>query len=373
MDLKIVKYSDVDRQTWDSYVRQIGEACYYHSSAWLNYAVKHDDIREHLSFVLLNHDGSAAAICPLAVSFDRENEFSLLSFSKAPCGLPALASFRHSQRRKVLDMIFDIFRQTAVRFGAKKVLMAYHSLHQDGSQNNSIPQKYSFELIRYQMLPGVINIAVLDLTLSTETLLSNVSKSQRKHIVRGQREGIEIKVFNRNHHSGQIQKRMKDFQELHLRVSGKATRPQETWDAMQENLTLSGASLFVAFLHEVPVSYLYCGEFAKMAFGWSQVNDPDFEQEYSPRHLLEWQAAMDYKSRGFHFYEVGAVFDAPQLFYIPTEKEKSISVFKERFGGIFLSRILWTGYYDMDLMRKELTEHFENYMVNVSLNESRIG
>lgn len=371
MDFKIIKYSDVDRHTWDSYVRQIGQASYYHSSAWLNYAVKHDDIREHLSFVLLTHDGRAAAICPLAVSFDRENDFFSLSFSKAPGGLPALAGFRHSYRRKVLDMIFDMIGQAAVRFCAKKILMADHSLNQDGSQNNPLSQKYSFELSRYRMLPSVINIAVLDLNLTNDVLLANVSKYQRKHIVQGQREGIQIKVFNDRDNPDQIQQQMNGFQKLHFRVSGRATRPQETWDVMGENLAFASASLFVAFLKETPISYLYCGEFAKMAFGWSQVNDPDFEREYSPRHLLEWQAAMYYKSRGFHFYEVGAVFDAPQLFYIPTEKEKSISVFKERFGGIFLSRTLWTGYYDMDLMRKELNQHFENYMANVFLSESR--
>ena len=74
-----------------------------------------------------------------------------------------------------------------------------------------------------------------------------------------------------------------------------------------------------------------------MAFGWSQVNVDQYEKEYSPRHFLEWQAILHYKKRGFTWYEIGERYYGPQY----TEKEISISVFKERYGGLQLPKIHW--------------------------------
>ena len=48
-----------------------------------------------------------------------------------------------------------------------------------------------------------------------------------------------------------------------------------------------GASLLAAMLGDVAVSFLYCGEYAKGRFGWSQANVEAYEREYSPRHFLE--------------------------------------------------------------------------------------
>lgn len=223
------------------------------------------------------------------------------------------------------------------------------------------------------MFYNVENTIVMDMSLSEERLLNNMGKYQRRHIKKGKQSGIEVKVYNSECNERFLRDYFRKFQEAHFIAAGVATRPQATWDDMCSFAHTGGASLFIAFIEDTPISYLYCGEFNSMAFGWTQVNVKEYEKQYSPRHLLEWEAVLYYKMHGFRFYEVGERYSVPQLFYIPTEKEISISDFKERYGGILMPKIYWTGYFDLDFMRGELAGRFDKLINKVALCGVRNG
>ena len=88
------------------------------------------------------------------------------------------------------------------------------------------------------------------------------------------------------------------------------------------------------------ISFLFCGIQNNFSAGWSQVNLEQYEKEYMPRHILEWQAILMLKKFGVKFYEIGERFYKTQS-YNPSEKEISISDFKEKFGGIFYPKIYY--------------------------------
>jgi hypothetical protein len=125
---------------------------------------------------------------------------------------------------------------------------------------------------------------------------------------------------------------------------------------MLEAAKAGTATLFVNFVDRRPASYLFCGEYAGMAFGWSQANDPSFTDSGQPlRHLLEWQAMLEYRRRGFAFYDLG---DRPfplQYPNRPSSKELSIAEFKERFGGFLLPKVHWRGHADASVLASELS------------------
>ena len=91
------------------------------------------------------------------------------------------------------------------------------------------------------------------------------------------------------------------------------------------------ADLFYLSLDNKNISYLYCSRLLDFAWGWSQVNLKEYEN-ISPRHSLEWNAMKYYKNNKFYFYEIGERF-YPQEKFKPTEKEISISEFKEKYGS----------------------------------------
>jgi len=360
MNLKIKYFKDVSKDEWDGWIKEVGESSSYHSWSYLNYFSKFPDIVENLSFACFDKNDSIVGICPLGITSNRLENYFEISLGGSLCATPALVIQENRARKKILNDIFKTINDFARQYKVKKINMIGQPLTSSFFSSNSL-NRNSFELLRYNFLFSVNNTAVIDLSLPEEALLNNVSKYQKRHIERSKKRGLEVKFFGRDSNSGGLKEYFGKYQEAHYKSAGKMTRPQETWDAMLDNLFNGEASLSVVFFNNNPVSFLYCGEFNSMAFGWSQVNLEEYEKELSPRHLLEWETIMYYKKRGFKYYEIGEIFYGSQLFYIPTLKEKSISVFKERYGGFFLPKIKWTGYFDEKLMKNELKSNLNKF------------
>ncbi len=360
MDFKVVTFTEVSRETWDSWVAAIGQTSYFHSWNWIDYCSKFPDIQENLSFACLQDTSTPLAVCPLGLT--RSGSKNEMSFSGTPSGFPALADLKPSLRRKMLDAVFDIIYSHARRNSVETIKMILHPLSAACCTGVQPPLLYGFEPLRYNMLYHVNNTLIIDLRLPEHTLLDNVSKYQRRHIKKAKASGLTVSVFNSRRNTGQLEEFFSLFQQAHLAAAGRVTRPQETWDSMLARAFQGTASLFVALLEETPVSYLYCGEFSSMAFGWSQANVKEYEKKYSTRHLLEWEAILYYKNAAFAYYEVGERYYGPQLLYIPTDKEISISEFKERYGGFMLPKILWFGYGEQNRMRSDLKTHADAFI-----------
>ena len=361
MSNKIVFFKDIVKEEWDHYVDQIDETSFAHSWSVLNYFSKFSNIAEHNSFVYLENNNTPLAICPLAITFNATDNISEVSFNGTPVSVPALRSARPSARRKLLNAIFDVIQGIVKKHNVKMVKMVRHAINKECCLNNYITSHNLFELHRYHMLYYVQNTLIIDLSLANDKLNDNVSKYLRRYIKRSEKRGVKINIFNSNNNADKLKELFYKFQSAHATATGGITRPQLTWDCQYKRMLNEEATLFVAFVDETPVSYLYCTEFYCFAIGASQVNIKEFEKFYSPRHLLEWTAILYYKGNGFKYYEVGERSYGPQLLYIPTEKEISISDFKERFGGMELPKVYWIGYCDDFYMEKAISYRLDNY------------
>jgi len=366
MDNKTVYYSDVTGEQWDKWVTGIAAASYHHSRFWLDYGNRFQNVLENKSFILLENDSSPLAVCPLFLSdVDGRRDISI---NGAPFGVPALTEkLKPSPQRKLLDAVFGIINDYAKENNAERIVMVGHPLTQGVCRDEIASFRNTFELLRYCMLYRVENTLAIDLKLTGQALSQNMSKYQRRHITRGNKKDIKIEAFNGNENEDRLKHCFARFQDAHFTSVGKMTRPQATWDSMLQAALDGRASLFCAFLKDTPMSYLFCGEFAFMAFGWSQVNIEEFERDYSPRHILEWEAILHYKKRGFSYYELGERYCCPQPLYVPSAKEITISQFKERYGGSMLPKIVWRGYYDKARMDMELKECWDNYLQHDNL------
>ena len=369
MNFKTAYFSDVSQEQWADWAANIRTTSYHHSWDWLDYSSKFQNVVENRSFAYLESDSRPLAVCPLMLSTSEGSRE--ISVNGAPVGVPALADdLKPSVRRRLLDAIFSLINDYARESNAERIVMVSHPLTQSACADDISGFRNSFELLRYQMLYRVENTLVIDLKLPEETLSLNMGKYQRRHIVRGKKKGISMEVFNGSQNAEQLKRWFDRFQEAHFISAGKMTRPRGTWDSMYQSALNSKASLFCAFLGDAAMSYLFCGEFSSMAFGWSQVNIEEFERDYSPRHILEWEAITYYKQRGFKYYEVGERFYCPQLLYVPLAKELTISEFKERYGGFSLPKITWLGYYERERLHQDIKKQHNNYLANDNLIKS---
>ena len=361
MDYKLSYYNNISREQWDGWIGGIETIKYHHCWYWLDYCGRFHNVMENKSFILMDNDETPLAVCPLFLSeIDGKREISV---NGAPIGVPALkGDIKPSQGRKLMDIIFGIINEYAAKNKAERIVMLSHPLTRNVCRDEVYGYRNTFEMLRYNMLCRVENTLVIDLKLPQETLSQNMGKYQRRHISRGSKKGIKVEAFSRDGNNDRLEQHFSGFQQAHFASAGRITRPQKTWDSMHRAAADGGATLFCAFLDDTPMSYLFCGQFDAMAFGWSQVNIEEFEQEYSPRHILEWEAMLYYKQQGYRYYEVGERFYCPQLLYTPSAKELTISEFKERYGGFMLPKISWMGYYDKERMKRELEQQRQEYL-----------
>ena len=122
-----------------------------------------------------------------------------------------------------------------------------------------------------------------------------------------------------------------EFQQLHLKVSGRRTRSEKTW-LLQYEAIVSGESFLIALRNSngtmVGGGYFICsiheGFYAVGAY------DRDlFDQPLG--HIVQWQAITELKKRGcIHYYIGDRCYQGDSV--APTQKELSIAHFKEGFA-----------------------------------------
>ena len=345
MNLTRVYLNEIGDAEWDRLIGQVPESTFLHTSGWLRYCGLMKGVVEQSSFLVFNDKKELLGIAPFGVTA-LDNGTHVGRFGGTPFPTPALANGSRSTRRKVLSGIGEIFQE----FRSKHNLVSAHAMTSPLSQGfcAQSPGFFSEDLKMMSLgyLCHVDNTLLIDLNKSEEMLFSELSTYQRKHVRKSMKAGLNIGVYNKSSSAGDLEKFFDLFQKAHLTSSGQLTRPASTWEQMYKILVGGGASLFIVFLGDTPISYLYCGEYFRASFGWSQVNVEEFERSHSPRQFLEWSAIAYYQKNGFGYYEVGERFFGPQLLMVPTHKQISIADFKERFGGFYVPKMRWHTFYN---------------------------
>jgi len=355
MEYEIVPFSKVPGGLWDKWVSRISDATYLHSAkflAFLHAMMPPDSV---FTFACIDGKGDAVALCPLAISKNNiaGMEFHEASWKGAPLGMPAFRKMDPGQARKARREVFEYYHRVIKDHDGKRCYLRKHavSLNMLSGIDTTASQ---FAILQEGYEPHVQNTAVIDMRLSEEELAENLSKYHRRHMKRSQRDGLVVVEYDGQAEG--LQEVFESYKAAHIKAAGGKVRPNTTYDMMFDYIEQGAARLFVVLLGKEPLGFLYCGEFHHFAFGWSQVNIKEFEKQYSPRHLLEWEAIRSYKRRNFNFYEIGTLWFGPQIYKVPTPKELSISEFKRRYGGVLFPEIFFEKIFD-EALKKHIYRH----------------
>lgn len=348
MEMKIREFSEVDGRTWDAWAAQMKDSSYLHSHAFLSFLHALAGPENTLTFACVGEDGQPVALCPLGIC--RKSvagvDFVEASWNGAPLGLPVCSGDTPSARRKIQNEVLAVFHARLRAHSVGRACLRRHAITTQvlsGSGQDSM----QLGLLQngYECQPQ--NTVILDLRSPEDALLAQTSTYQRKHIRRSLRSGLRIREFGAGDPG--LKEAFARYQEAHIASAGGLARPQRTFDIMLSLIEQGAARLFVAFAGDLAISYLHCGEFSRFAYGFSQVNLDEFERQHSPRQLLEWQAMLSYRNRGFWFYEVGTLWHGPQFYKVPSAKELSIAEFKRRYGGLWLPELCFERIFDRAL------------------------
>ena len=172
---------------------------------------------------------------------------------------------------------------------------------------------------------------LVDLSLSIEEIKSRFRKSNKHRINQGLREW-KIQV-----HEKISQEKFDDFRVLHRTVSKKTTRSLETWNIQKQEID-NEVSFIVTVSDQkdllVGVGLFNCSK--TLGVYESGVYKRElFDKPLA--HPVQLRAIETLKSKGLNWYEMGQKYFKVDR-YSPTEKELSISHFKEGFATNVIAR-----------------------------------
>jgi len=177
---------------------------------------------------------------------------------------------------------------------------------------------------------------VIELTETEEVLWSRLSRNHKRTIRTSVAMGQNVICLDVNSPQGNIEEHFQEYKNLHISVSGRQTRPDESFEYMKELIFMGTSKLFVSVHHKSAVSFLYCDSSREFSRGWSQVTKTGLDKGIFPRTLLEWTAIKTFKNEGKAIYHLGSVRSLPRSSFM---EKLGFDEFKRRFGPTVLAQM----------------------------------
>ena len=179
----------------------------------------------------------------------------------------------------------------------------------------------------------VLHDLYVDLSKTEEELHQNLRKSYRSLLHEGERLWrIEV-------HDRVSDALFDEYRLLHTAVSGRVTRPLETWLLQRE--AINGGDGFLVTLRDVEQKLIGGGLFEmspqESCYGVGAYDRNLFDKPVS--HIVQWTAIKHLKELGRRWHCVGRRF-YPGDVVKPTDKELNIAYFKEGFATDMVLRLL---------------------------------
>ncbi|MDC0134426.1 hypothetical protein OAI36_00055 [Alphaproteobacteria bacterium] len=191
--------------------------------------------------------------------------------------------------------------------------------HQIAMENNADMDRVNYELY-------------VDLTLSIDDLRKSIRKSYKPLVSSGLKDW-DVTVLDQY-----CEKTWNRFRELHKSVSGRVTRPIESWN-IQHNAIESGDA-FLVYVSGRDGEMVGGGLF-DMSGNEANYSVATYKKSLSDQplgHLVQYHALLTLKEKGRSRYYIGSRFYREELPGV-TEKQVNISSFKAGFSTFLLLRV----------------------------------
>jgi hypothetical protein len=267
--LKAILLNPLRDATWDTAIRNHPDATIFHSSAWARVLV--DTYGHRPCYVQISLNGNLLALVPMmeVQTMLTKSRGICLPFSDY-CAPLAFSSCGHELVPQKLKQI------------ARERRWNYFELRSHSMLSDEIPAAESY----YGHL--------LDLTLGTETLISNFSSSVQRAVRKAQRSGLSVRIET-------DLSAMTAFYKLHVRTRrrhGVPPQPRSFFTSIQQHLLSTGYGFIVLVEHQkCPVAaamFLKLGSSAVYKFGASD----ERQQELRANNLAMYEGIKHLAERG---------------------------------------------------------------------------
>jgi len=343
---------------WNQFCLDSPDGWHRHTTEWLEYTLAYKpELNSSSTSFLVTYQKEPIAICPLVLEdYDNHIEFS---FGGGYGPSPAFWLNDEDQLSidSLMSMVFKEIDRRADNLGVSRIRMSIPPL----TRRTGPLSEYNY-LTRYNFVDSSTITCIVDLELDLEVIKSNMSKGFRQSLESGL-ERYDGTVYD---HTNVDARSFNNYKQLHIEDAGRQTRPDETFELMEDWITQDRAFLIGVYEGANPVGFAYFTVLNKRVYYASSCRDPDPHVYHGPiGHFAQWVAIEYMKDRGYIKYEVGDV-DGPSTFpNPPTRKQIDIGRFKKAVGGGLQTHYRGCKYYNEDYLGQELMDELSSLKINL--------
>lgn len=276
--------------------------------------------------VIIYWDSKPVAVWPLTLSV--KNDRVLISSQGMPVQAPLYVDFcTSSSRKRISKSCLDIIDNLA-----KELNIFTWDSSESFNQSLGFSEWHTLAMSRGSTC-SIYHDLFLNLQSSMDQIKSNFRKSYKSLITSGMKNWA-IDVLNISNESIWDQ-----FKALHLEVSGKKTRSDETWDIHFNDIKKQQGFLVYLLNNSGKMEgggfFNFSRDEGLYAVG--AYNRALFDKPLG--HIVQYRAIQELKKRGVVWYKLGSrpyFSEKPEA----TEKEISIAEFKQGFASHILPRFI---------------------------------
>ncbi len=348
-----------NNQEWDRFAGLSGDAWFWHTTHWMDYAKEHSGERYfgNPSFYI-SENGEALAICPLLVEAGFQDEgVKRFSFMGLPVPFPAMRNgLSYEKRQMVLNLYTETLASLAQEEDVEYVSVRVPSVAKS-YLNNGIPM--ANPLLRYGYIDLAYLTQVIDLGKSVKELWADVRKGHKSDVKRAG-EACRVNVWDRENITSD---KFGEYQLLHQKDAGGVTRSQRTFDLMLSWVRNGHAVLVEAEYGGHAAGFSLIILFGTGSYYGSSCKDPD-HPDIATSHLIQWSAIQWLKEQGYEWYDTGPQQFSSQWFEEASPKDISIAGFKRGFGGRTLPLMTAEFFYSRSLLESTFDRRWRRYLAS---------
>lgn len=270
-----IRRADLPSVAWDNYVANQPDGWFFHTQAWIEYALAYTPSARDSSFAVADDSGEIVGVAPIVIDKSAGYVFG------------------------GQDLVSPLGK---ARWGEGSVIFNGRPRRSDDVEDGTF---------------------VVDLSRHPKMLWRNLRGSYKPLINKASRELTFTTAFARSHSETRAELFMAAALAVHTKVSGRQTRPDRTWQLQSQWLSDGRAAAVLASRNGDVIAFAYALTWKGWAYYFSSASLED-----NVLHALVWELMTLSAASGCRSFELGHNADENA-----TEKEKGIAFFKSGFGG----------------------------------------
>jgi FemAB family protein len=317
---------------WSDGVNQISKVPTYYLEHLVNYqSIVFKYLSKNLieiSLVIYN-DKKVCAVWPLYLDINKKEPIKSINDQYGGIVVSPLfiENFPKKSERKIIKACIR-FLNTLLTKSKGKVWRS-----SELSAKVSVSQWHQLCLENGALLDKVCYEMYVDLSLSINQIRSFIRKSYRPLISSGLKKWT-VSVMDQY-----CEATWNDFRILHKHVSGRVTRPIESWD-VQHNAIKAGDA-FLVYVSDSE-GKMVGGGFFDMSCNEGNYSVATYDKNLTDQplgHMVQYQAILTLKEKGKSLYYIGSRFYIENLPDV-SDKQVDISSFKAGFSTFMVPRVV---------------------------------